>query len=83
MQEWLPLIAALIGALATFGIWAYASRGRLVRRAIDLEKALETVQQCVDRHIEEAAFLGVDPVMDPLRSDPRFQALLRRLGVMR
>lgn len=42
MQEWLPLIAALIGALATFGIWAYASRHRLVRRAADLERALET-----------------------------------------
>lgn len=41
MQEWLPLIAALIGALATFGIWAYASRIGLVRRAVDLEKTLE------------------------------------------
>jgi diguanylate cyclase (GGDEF)-like protein len=42
VQEWLPLIAALIGALATFGIWAYASRHRLTRRAADLERALET-----------------------------------------
>ena len=42
MQEWLPLVAALIGALATFGIWAYASRQRLRRRASDLEKNLET-----------------------------------------
>jgi diguanylate cyclase (GGDEF)-like protein len=42
VQEWLPLIAALIGVLATFGIWAYASRHRLARRAADLEKALES-----------------------------------------
>ena len=45
MQEWLPLIAALIGALATFGIWAYASRQRLVRRAADLERALERLDR--------------------------------------
>jgi two-component system, chemotaxis family, response regulator WspR len=42
VQEWLPLIAALIGALATFGIWAYASRHRLTRRAAELERDLET-----------------------------------------
>ncbi len=42
MQDWLPLIAALIGALAIFGIWAYAGRQRLARRAADLENLLET-----------------------------------------
>jgi diguanylate cyclase (GGDEF)-like protein len=42
VQEWLPLIAALIGALAAFGIWAYGSRHRLARRAVELEVALET-----------------------------------------
>ena len=42
MQSWLPLIAALIGALAVFGIWAYASRHRLARRNAELERSLET-----------------------------------------
>lgn len=42
MQEWLPIIAALVGALASFGIWAYGSRHRLRAKAADLEKALET-----------------------------------------
>lgn len=42
MQEWLPLGAALVGALATFGIWAYASRYRFRARALDLARALET-----------------------------------------
>ena len=41
MQEWLSIGAALVGALAAFGIWAYASRQRLHARAAELAKALE------------------------------------------
>ena len=41
VQDWLPIIAALIGALATFGVWAYVSRQRLAARAAELERTLE------------------------------------------
>jgi two-component system chemotaxis family response regulator WspR len=41
VQDWLPILAALIGALATFGVWAYVSRHRLYAKAAELEKALE------------------------------------------
>lgn len=41
MQAWLPIVAAVIGALAAFGIWAYVSRQRLVVRAAELERTLE------------------------------------------
>jgi diguanylate cyclase (GGDEF)-like protein len=37
----MPIIAALVGALAAFGVWAYFSRQRLVARAAELEKTLE------------------------------------------
>src|SRR5918994_7758534 len=42
VQDWLPIIAALIGALATFGVWAYVGRQRLQVRAAELARALET-----------------------------------------
>ena len=42
MQDWLPFVAALIGALAAFGIWSYAGRRKLALRAAELERALET-----------------------------------------
>ena len=41
MQEWLAFMAAVIGALATFGIWSYSSRRRLAVRASELERTLE------------------------------------------
>ena len=42
MQDWLPFVAALIGALAAFGIWSYAGRRKHALRAAELERALET-----------------------------------------
>ena len=42
MQDWLPVVAALVGALATFGVWAYVSRQRLFARAAELERTLES-----------------------------------------
>ena len=42
MQDWLPIVAAVIGALAAFGVWAYVSRQRLYVRAAELERTLET-----------------------------------------
>jgi two-component system chemotaxis family response regulator WspR len=41
VQEWLPIVAAVIGALAAFGVWAYVSRQRLYVRASELERTLE------------------------------------------
>jgi len=42
VQDWLPIAAALIGALAAFGVWAYVGRHRLAVRAAELERTLET-----------------------------------------
>ena len=42
MQDWLPIVAAVIGSLAAFGVWAYVSRQRLYARATELERTLET-----------------------------------------
>lgn len=41
VQEWLPVLAASFGALATFGAWAFISRQRIAARAGELERALE------------------------------------------
>lgn len=41
MQDWLPIVAALVGALATFGVWTYIGRQRMLARNVELEKSLE------------------------------------------
>ncbi len=44
------------------------------------EQALEWLEKAYEKHESELAFLKVDPRFDPLRSDPRFQSLLRRMN---
>ena len=39
---WLLVVAVLVGALATYGVWASLSRRKLRARVVELEKALES-----------------------------------------
>jgi two-component system chemotaxis family response regulator WspR len=41
VQESLPIVTALIGVLATFGVWAYISRQRLSTKNAELARTLE------------------------------------------
>jgi serine/threonine-protein kinase len=46
------------------------------------EHALELLETAVDQRTTALiVYLGVDPVFDPLRRHPRFQALLERMGL--
>jgi len=45
------------------------------------EQALAWLEKAVDQRDERAVMLKVDPHFDSLRSDPRFQHLLGRLGL--
>jgi TolB-like protein/DNA-binding winged helix-turn-helix (wHTH) protein/Tfp pilus assembly protein PilF len=47
----------------------------------DKEKALEWLGKAYQQRSNELTKLKVDPIFDPLRNDPRFQDLLRRVGL--
>lgn len=47
----------------------------------DSSEALDWLEQAYERRTRHLAFLGVDPLFDELRAEPRFQALLARIGV--
>lgn len=52
----------------------YASLG-------ELEPAFESLEKGFASHDLQLQYLGVDPAFDPLRSDPRFADLKRRVGL--
>lgn len=42
--------------------------------------ALEWLEKAYEDREPRMAYLKVDPIFDPLRSDPRFRDLLRRMN---
>jgi TolB-like protein/Tfp pilus assembly protein PilF len=59
------------------------SRGlALVYTALgEIDLAFEHLEKSYERHEESILTLKVDPKLDPLRSDPRFTVLLRKIGI--
>jgi len=54
----------------------------LVRLALgEIDAALDSLEEAFDTHEGAAAVLGVEPCMDRLRSNRRFNELLRRLNL--
>lgn len=47
----------------------------------DNAQALKYLNRAYEERSDELIFLGIDPLLDPLRSDPGFKDLLRRIGV--
>lgn len=52
-------------------------------RLADSDEAFRWLNRAVDEHCLFVVFMKVDPKLDPVRSDPRFQALLHRLNLPR
>ena len=44
------------------------------------DKAFEWLEKAYEEHNDYLPFLGAEPAYDPLRADPRFQDLLRRMN---
>jgi len=45
------------------------------------EQAFQWLQKANDERNTEIVFLKVDPRLDPLRNDPRFEELVKRAGI--
>ena len=55
-------------------VWAYAGLG-------DKEQAFAWLEKAYQERRGRMFLLSVDPLLEPLRSDPRFQDLVRRIGL--
>jgi TolB-like protein/DNA-binding winged helix-turn-helix (wHTH) protein/Tfp pilus assembly protein PilF len=49
----------------------------------DKDKAFDYLNKSYQDRSEQLLYLGVEPVVDPLRSDPRFDVLLKQVGLKR
>jgi TolB-like protein/Tfp pilus assembly protein PilF len=47
----------------------------------DLDRVFEYLEQAYHARSSDLIWIGIRPTMDPLRSDPRFQDLVKRIGV--
>ncbi len=47
----------------------------------DKDQAFALLQKAYDERADRLAYLGVDPRLKPLRNDPRFAQMLRRIGL--
>jgi len=62
----------------------YVSPEELACLYIDLgerEKAFASLEKAYAAHDLQLQYLGTEPDLDPLRSDPRFADLMRRVGL--
>jgi Flp pilus assembly protein TadD len=65
IQRYIP--ATYIGTL-------YAATG-------ETEAAFEWLEKAYEERADGLTLLNVEPMVDALRSDPRFQSLIRRIGL--
>jgi hypothetical protein len=47
------------------------------------ERVLELLEKAYAEHSNTVVSIKVDPIYDPVRKEPRFQDLLRKLGLNR
>jgi len=57
-----------------FAAWLYANLG-------DNDQAFTLLEEAYQQHDGVVVYLKSDPIWDPIRSDPRFKELIRRVGL--
>jgi tetratricopeptide (TPR) repeat protein len=74
MVEYIIENPGILDSSQMFAASVYASLG-------EKDKTIERIRLGAAGREPETVFLGIDPCYDPLRSDPRFQEILRQIGL--
>ncbi len=74
--------SAILAEIGEEGAQAAATEIALVHVALgDAERAFELLESALEERDPTLVYLAVDPRLDPLRADPRYLALLERVGL--
>jgi hypothetical protein len=47
----------------------------------DTERAIDDLERMVNAHVGGVVFIGIDPVLSALKGNPRYDALVKRVGL--
>lgn len=75
---------AVLNELSELSKWRYVSAyyiAAIYAGLGDNDRAFEWLERGYEERAQALVFLKVDPHVDPLRSDPRFTALLKKVGL--
>jgi TolB-like protein/tetratricopeptide (TPR) repeat protein len=72
------LLAQLI---AQFGDGAIYQQAEILAQLGDRDRAIAALGRALTVGDEGVTYMGVDPYLDPIRADPRVQAIARRVGL--
>ena len=76
---WHGYLRAMLNKSSSFG--SHYQRALRYVELGEIDNAFAMLDQSIDQHADAVRFLKVDPILTPLRTDPRFPALLRRAGL--
>jgi tetratricopeptide (TPR) repeat protein len=72
----------LVGALEALGVYISPLDKIVIYVSLnDREQVLRWLEKAADEHVRDVVFINVGAYFDNLRGEPRFQALLRRIGL--
>ena len=80
-EEALGILDKLEAQRDTGPAWTLYAMTAIYTRLGEVETALDLLELKYERDGSTPFFIGVDPTLDPLRSEPRFQAVLQKLGL--